>query len=269
MISIEIPTIGEKTLLNVLESVREQTFQDYEVVVCDSSAEGVGGDIAREFGAHVIRKKTRLLGARILLHKEAKGDRALLLDSTRTLHQNCLMMLSSFKEDMVVIAEKSIGNSIYAKAASLDMKLNLSEGNIRVSLENLSGVVLPRFFDSSLLSSVISRIEHRIGSDVENIIHGDHRMIFIEAMTEGATVGVLRPELIMRLEDKDLPFVIKKYFKYGLTARLASRYYPEKLRARFRDVRGLTNIQVALLIYLYSLRAIPYSVGLLLSTIIP
>ena len=84
---------------------------------------------------------------------------------------------------------------------------------------------------------MISRIEHRIGSDVENIIHGDHRMIFIEAMTEGATVGVLRPELIMRLEDKDLPFVIKKYFKYGLTARLASRYYPEKLRARFRDVR--------------------------------
>jgi len=79
--SIQIPALNGRYLRSVLESIRSQTLQDYEVVVVNSGGEQIS-DLVKEFGFKEVRKYVKLLEARYLANGESKGDYALLLDET-------------------------------------------------------------------------------------------------------------------------------------------------------------------------------------------
>lgn len=81
MLSIIIPTYNEeKTLPTLLRSIKEQDFDDYEVVVADNNSTDTTQEVAQKFGARVV--EGGLPGAgRNLGAKAAKGEKLLFLDA--------------------------------------------------------------------------------------------------------------------------------------------------------------------------------------------
>ena len=56
MISVEIPVLHGRYLNEVFESIRAQTFQDYEVVVVNSSQKGGVSNLIKEYWFNQLRK---------------------------------------------------------------------------------------------------------------------------------------------------------------------------------------------------------------------
>lgn len=72
---------GEATLREALDSVRRQTFTDFELVVLDDGSSDASAQIAEEYGARVIRQANAGLGAgRKRLVEEATGEWIAFLD---------------------------------------------------------------------------------------------------------------------------------------------------------------------------------------------
>ncbi len=75
MFSVQIPSFHGKYLRDVFESIREQTFQDYEVVIVNSGGNSIT-DLIREYGFKEVKKNVKLLEARYLANEVSKGDYA-------------------------------------------------------------------------------------------------------------------------------------------------------------------------------------------------
>ena len=60
MLSIIIPAKNEeKNLKKLLPSIASQSFQDFEIILADDYSDDKTGEIARKFGARVVRKCLR------------------------------------------------------------------------------------------------------------------------------------------------------------------------------------------------------------------
>ena len=72
---------GAATIQLALDSVRAQTYQDYEVLVIDDGSSDDSADIAQKFGARVIRQANAGLGeVRRRLVEEATGEYVAFID---------------------------------------------------------------------------------------------------------------------------------------------------------------------------------------------
>ncbi|MBQ2831622.1 MJ1255/VC2487 family glycosyltransferase [Methanobrevibacter sp.] len=103
--SIIIPTYNEEEYLPILlESIKNQDFTDYEVIVADANSEDKTREIAKEYGCIVVEgglpAKGRNNGARI-----AKGDYLLFLDSDLRLTDDYLRnVIYEFRMERLGIA---------------------------------------------------------------------------------------------------------------------------------------------------------------------
>ncbi|MBU0586005.1 glycosyltransferase [Candidatus Micrarchaeota archaeon] len=80
-VSIIIPTLNEEEYLpKLLESIKKQTFKNYEVIVADANSKDKTVKIARKYGAKVVKGGTPAVG-RNRGAKYAKGDFLFFLDA--------------------------------------------------------------------------------------------------------------------------------------------------------------------------------------------
>jgi len=122
MLSIIIPTLNEeKYLPYLLDSIKEQDFKDYEIIVADAGSKDRTLEIAKNFGCQTIKgglpAKGRNEGAKI-----AKGDIILFLDADTMLPENSLKdILEEFEKRKLGVAhfllqpfgEKKISRFLY------------------------------------------------------------------------------------------------------------------------------------------------------------
>ncbi|MDG6927930.1 MAG: glycosyltransferase family 2 protein [Nitrososphaerota archaeon] len=259
MISIEIPTMGEKTLNKVLESIRAQTSQDYEVIVLDSSAGFVASDIAIKYGAKVIKKRCGLLAARESLHELARGDGTLLLDSTRRLERDAIKTLGRSEHDMEIIAEREVGRGMLARAIDLDRAIAFDS----IRMDMIEAYALPRYFRSWLLTESFRALRKELGSDFEKITGEDHKMIFIEARRLSGSIGLISDRLILHEGDDNVRSIFSKAMRYARSARIAARHYPQVRARRARKMSGLNVLDIAGLLLLYAVQLAGYYAGYL------
>lgn len=75
-ISVVIPAFNEeKYLSSCLESVKKQTFTDFEIIVVDNNSTDSTAEIARQYGARVVSEKVQgMIPARERGFKEAHAD---------------------------------------------------------------------------------------------------------------------------------------------------------------------------------------------------
>ncbi len=108
-LSIIIPTLNEeKYLPELLESIKKQSYKDYETIVADNNSKDKTKKIAKKYGAKVIKggkpAKARNEGA-----KCAEGNLLLFLDADVILTQGYLKyVVSDFKKRKLGIALSSI-----------------------------------------------------------------------------------------------------------------------------------------------------------------
>ena len=260
MISIEIPVLHGRYLNKVFESIRTQTFQDYEVVVVNSSPKGEVSDLIRQYGFKEVRKNVKLLQARYLAHRESRGNRELLLDETRVLRKDALEILSSLNHDMIIIGEEEIGNSFWIKLAKLD-KENIMECNIP---EAIKGFALPRLFKREILDLAFDRLRENLKEKFNEIVFPDHELIYYEASKVSNDVFVLKAKLIGHYGDAKLSEIFKKYFRYGKTIKVLKNTPYSKFTRISRKRRKICKGNKLTLNMLYLARAIPFLLGYIL-----
>ena len=119
MISIVIPALNEeKYLPKLLESIKKQTYKDYEIIVADADSKDRTIEIAKKYGCKIVKgglpAKGRNNGA-----KAAKGDILLFLDADvqfgKDFLKNSIYEFEKRKLDVAGCYILPIGNNIIDK----------------------------------------------------------------------------------------------------------------------------------------------------------
>jgi len=92
MLSIVVPTLNEEHFLpNLIASIQQQDFTDYEIIVSDANSEDRTRQVATEFGAQVVVETRRHPSIqRNVGAKVARGDILLFLDADSVLPEGFL-----------------------------------------------------------------------------------------------------------------------------------------------------------------------------------
>lgn len=221
MISIQLISKGEPSLSDVLESIKNQTYKNYEIICANSSNNITVKNLLLSYNCKVIDLpvNSHHLVARYTAHKYAKGDKSLLLDSTRPLKNNALEVLSKkyYNFNMVILKEDSLGRGFWVNQAKLLKYISEMQSN-RLNKESLA-FLLPRFYNSELLSEAFNNIIKKTGKLFDEISYGEHHIIFDECKKLSNNISVTNETLLSHYEDSSFKKIIKKYYWYGKSQR--------------------------------------------------
>ena len=91
MLSIIIPTLNEeKYLPKLLESIKKQSFKDYEIIVADANSKDKTRKIARDYGCKITSGGILPAVARNNGAKKAAGEILLFIDADCIIENNFL-----------------------------------------------------------------------------------------------------------------------------------------------------------------------------------
>ena len=169
LVSIIIPTKNSAAVIGAaLKSIKSQNYKNTEIIVVDNFSTDNTKQIARKYTKKVFeigpeRSTQRNFGA-----KKSKGKYLLFIDSDMTIEKNVIEEgVRIFEQDIkvggLIIPEKSIGKSYWAKCKSLEKKF----------YEGVSWIEAGRFyrkkvfdsvkgFDPSLISGEDWDLSHRV-----------------------------------------------------------------------------------------------------------
>lgn len=262
MISVEIPVVSGIYLKAVLESLRMQTNQQYEVVIVNSSVQPAIGDMIQSYDVKEVKLQTGLLNARFVAHQTSIGERELFLDETRVLKKNALETLEKLQSDMVIVAEREAGKSIWSRLTDIDRRIVIQ--SCRPSdLSPSRTILLPRYFRRTILNQTFESLRQKLSNEIFlRIINGDHSLIYKEAYGFSKSLEIIKEPLIIHCGDDSLRKIVTKYYRYGKSdkIRIASALNSPQLRPK----RSRPIQYTFLLIPLIVARSGAYLAGLLL-----
>ncbi len=265
LVSIVIPTMNSAPTLELcLRSIENQTFQNIEVIVVDTSSTDNTIQIASRHGAIIVRTQQRLLGARILGFERSRGEFILMLDSDQILEDDALnrCVEAGIDYDMIFLEEQSYrAETLVEKLFYMDR--TLINRSYSEQIDPHRGAMLPRFFKRETLSKAVLAIPQAFRHFV--VAH-DHAIIYYEAYKVSKKVGLVR-NAVSHTEPRNYVELWKKNFTYGRSSKLLadSGYYSDLLRTkiRFRTVSSVDwRLRLASSI-LSCLKGIPYWAGYL------
>lgn len=207
-VSVNIRTFNSaKTLRETLDSVKEQTFQDLEIIVSDGFSSDESIAIAREYGAKVDFAQ-KLGDAREQNSTNSKGKYILSLDSDQVLDkkliESCVKECEAGEVNAIIIAEKSIvkGGTFLEKIIAYDKWLI----DRTRSVDPIFGTACPRFFERKLLQGI---------QWPKGISVFDDTILYSELLKKGAKIGYLSNEFIRHKEVTSWWIFMKKFYRYG------------------------------------------------------
>jgi hypothetical protein len=257
-ISIEIPLTWGIHLEEQMEAIRNQTFQDYEILVSSSILQGTYSDLLKEYGARVVQCGPNILEKRYNAHIYSNGEFSLLLDETRIPDRQLLSKLQDIEKDMVVIEERDIGNTFWVNMSNLD-KINSLECN---GLEANKGFILPRYFKSFLLTQAFKEIRRNLNDTIfKSVLMEDHQLIYFEASKLSSSIAKLNGSHLLHYGDESLFSIIKKYHRYGKGHKILRNTNYEKLLSPKMRVRKICSENRMSLYVFYLARGLPFLIG--------
>jgi glycosyltransferase involved in cell wall biosynthesis len=235
LVSIVIPTYNsEKTLAECLESIKNQTYKNVEIIVVDSYSRDETVKIAKSFDIKVLQTNWKLLGARYLGFKESVGNVILLLDSDqvleRTAVERAVKMLND-GYDMLCLEEHTFEPKRWvSKMFEADRKLIHKFADVH--LDPLEGVLLARVYRREILDIAFRKIPEPL---FPIVVAHDHAIIYYEAHKASQKVGIV-PNAVWHIEPSNLWDLVKKNYRYGESAYELKKtgYYGELLRRKVR-----------------------------------
>ena len=266
LVSIVIPTYNsEKTLPLCLESIKKQTYRNIEMIVVDSYSTDRTVEIAKRYGAKVIKTHGGLLWARYLGHLYAKGGIELLLDSDQILNPTAIergvkIILKGC--DMLILEEKS-----YKPRTPMQWLFYFDRRHVHSikDLHPVHGVLLARMYKREVLNKAFNDIRRKLPLQIMyELVSQDHAIIYYESWKYASKVGILG-DAVYHIEPATLTQVIRKFYRYGKTELTLSRYYPELSKGK-KTPRKISAKPYSLIsLALWLIKAIPYALGRLIT----
>jgi len=125
LVSVIIPTRNSsRTLETCLESIKNQTYKNIELIVVDNNSTDDTKKIAEKYSDKVFdygpeRSAQRNFGA-----KQAKGEYLLIHDSDIYFHpdsvKECVVLSRAEKCDAIILPEKSVGEGFWTKVKAFE-----------------------------------------------------------------------------------------------------------------------------------------------------
>lgn len=208
LVSVNIATYNsEKTLVKCLDSVKNQTYKNIEIIVMDSYSKDKTLDITKTYGAKVVFAPT-LATARKAGADASRGEFIFILDSDQILDTNvieeCVKACEEEGYDGVTLFEKSLitKNTFVEKVIAYDKEIFHS---LRDD-DPLKGTAIPRFFRASYFK--------RIEFEKNPPITFEHTIIHHKIIQMGAKIKFV-DAYIWHHETATIREVARKFFRYG------------------------------------------------------
>ena len=193
LVSITIPSYNsEKMIPLCLDAVSKQSYPNIETLVIDSHSTDRTSDIAVNYGIRVIKCDGKLLAARYLGLKEAKGAYIALIDTDQILEpltvERAVGLMDSY--DMLVFEEHSYNNEwLIPKLYSASRQITNARLKKPHAFDPVKGCYPARFFKKGILEKAFAAIPKEL---IPKVIHGDHDIIYYESYKVSKRVGLLR-----------------------------------------------------------------------------
>lgn len=126
LVSVIVPTYNSSQFLDAcLQSIKDQTYQNIELIVVDNNSTDNTKDIARKYTDKVFNKGPERSAQRNYGVKKSKGDYVLIIDSdmelTKDVVKACAEKISSNNElKGIIIPEESFGEGFWAQCKKLE-----------------------------------------------------------------------------------------------------------------------------------------------------
>lgn len=151
---------SQNTIKEHLDSIKNQSYKNIEVIVVDNSSKDNTLKIIREYGYKIYSHGPERSAQRNLAAKKAKGDYFLVPDADMILDKNVVkecvdIMLLNPKLKAVVIPEQSIGEGFWSKCKAL-------ERSFYVGLSWMEGA---RFFTREIFKEMDGYDERNTGTE--------------------------------------------------------------------------------------------------------
>jgi len=232
LVSVNIPTYNsERTIRQTLESLKKQTYKNFEIIIIDSYSTDKTIDICKEFKCKIVSYEGTLLGARGKGVENSKGDFILLLDSDQVLEKTAIERAVKLMEnyDMLWLYEMSY-NPKTTLEKLYDADRELTQKYWKDFINPVGGVILPRFYKIHLLKEAFKKIPIKI---LPLCVAHDHAIIYYEVFQMSKKVGKL-DNAVFHNEPKSWGDLFKKTYRYGITTRklVNNKVYPELLKSK-------------------------------------
>jgi len=207
-VSINIATYNSgKTLKKCLDSVKNQTYQNIEIIIMDSYSKDNTLEIAKEFGAKIVFAPT-LSSARKAGADKSIGEYIFILDSDQILEQDvlekCVKVCESEGYDGVTLFEKSLilKGSFVENVIAYDKEIFHSLHDD----DPVKGTAIPRFFRASYFK--------RVEFEKNPPITFEHTIIHHKIIKMGAKIKFVEA-YIWHHETATISEIAHKFFRYG------------------------------------------------------
>lgn len=259
--SICIPVISNKHIEECLTYIFRNKFQDFEVIVNDSSKDYYISDIISRYDVKIVKKNTKSFESRMISALASSGERILILDDTRLVSDNLLQKLDAMSEDIIAIGEKDIGSGLLIRLSNLDKKADVINKNKLDPVKNKS--VIPRLYKRDIIVQSLDKIKASLNPEILNNIVGlDLELIYYEAFKISQDIGMVSTPEIFHYGDETMGAVFSKYYKYGYTQKMLR----ETVYSQLADISGRTRYGYAisdriLSMPLLTIRGLPFILG--------
>jgi len=204
LVSIIIPTFNsEKTLPYCLQSLKDQTYSNIEVIIVDRYSSDDTSIIAKRFDTKILYMDCERSAARNYGVENARGLFVFFVDSdmelTPKVVEECVTLCLNKDADAIVISELSIGRGFLSKCRKLEK--NHFIGNKMI--EN------PRFFKKEVFLS--------IGKYDEKLSFGEDSDLYLRIKRNGYKIMRAKSKIKHNEGTLTLKKIVSKAYYYGKT----------------------------------------------------
>lgn len=203
------------TLENLLQSIKNQTFKNREIILVDNNSLDDTLRIAKKYTKNIYTKGPERSAQRNFGVQKAKGKYLLFLDADMELKRNvikeCVKITDSFKA--IVIPEKTVGRGLLQDIRRFEREMY--EGDLSVELA--------RFYDKKVFEKAGGFDEKLTGPE-------DYDLFY--RVNKKYPVGRIKSYILHHEEGLTLPKLLQKKFYYANMGAGYAEKHPELIKTQ-------------------------------------
>jgi glycosyltransferase involved in cell wall biosynthesis len=233
LISINIPTYNSgKTFETTLKSIKDQTYQKYEIIVCDHESKDNTIELANKYNCKIINDPKKLLHSRYLAFKDSIGEIIIFIDSDMFLEKTLLERIAKAyledNKDMLILEEGSYNPITWVEKLTAEDKKKIHDD---MELDPSKSVLLPRVFKKELLEKAFDNIPKEL---FDYVTVQDHAITYHECYKITKQIGYIN-NAIQHMEPKTIKEIYKHYYRWGKTAKESLSNLPKEYNDMFQN----------------------------------